>query len=156
MLNILPNSLWLLAASYFLPHYEPSPTVPSLTFQLRHEHGLTNNSRIVFSDIPTTRVAALAGAYEIKTRRIGLHRPTTSSIWDKVEVPGPNITDRETLLQLAMMTNNAYSHDPSSKEWYDVGPNWNSVSIRFVLYTLLSPLPPSQPFDCLYYSPPPI
>jgi putative lipase involved disintegration of autophagic bodies len=38
------------------------------------------------------------------------------------------VTDRETLHTLAMLTNNAYYGDSDKKGWYDLGPDWNSVS----------------------------
>ncbi|KIJ31810.1 hypothetical protein M422DRAFT_61625 [Sphaerobolus stellatus SS14] len=38
----------------------------------------------------------------------------------------PNVTDRETLLLLAKMTNNAYAHEENGREWYDLGKQWNT------------------------------
>lgn len=46
--------------------------------------------------------------------------------WDETDVVGPNVHDRETLQMLGKMTNNAYSQ-PGDKDWYDLGPEWNSV-----------------------------
>jgi putative lipase involved disintegration of autophagic bodies len=49
-------------------------------------------------------------------------------VWDQWEVPGPNTSDRETLLTLAKMTWNSYETDPESSSWYDLGSEWNNVS----------------------------
>jgi putative lipase involved disintegration of autophagic bodies len=135
MFDIFQNVLGFLAGSSFLfSLHQPPPPVPSLTFQLRHEHALTDNSRNVFSDIPSAQVNAYARmdkVFRVKTQDIGLHRPTAPSVWSEMEVPGPNVSDRETLRQLAMMTNNAYEENATSKDWYDLGPDWNSVSSHF-------------------------
>jgi len=46
--------------------------------------------------------------------------------WDVAEMQGPNPSNRETLLTLAKMTSNAYN-EPSDKDWYDLGQDWNST-----------------------------
>ncbi|EJT96502.1 alpha/beta-hydrolase [Dacryopinax primogenitus] len=45
--------------------------------------------------------------------------------WDEDVVLLPDVSDRETLLELAKMTSNAYSA-PADKDWYDLGHRWNS------------------------------
>ncbi|KAI5124566.1 hypothetical protein M0805_003086 [Coniferiporia weirii] len=45
--------------------------------------------------------------------------------WNKVEIEGPNIEDRHTLQQLAMMSGNAYAL-PGQKNWYDLDEVWNT------------------------------
>ena len=47
--------------------------------------------------------------------------------WDEDEVPGPDVESRETLLELAKITNNAYL-EPGEPGWYELGDNWNVVS----------------------------
>ena len=47
--------------------------------------------------------------------------------WEPAEVYGPDVQDRETLLLLAKMANNAYT-EPDKSDWYDIGPYWNVVS----------------------------
>ncbi|KZO98956.1 alpha/beta-hydrolase [Calocera viscosa TUFC12733] len=44
--------------------------------------------------------------------------------WDEDVVPGPDVTDRETLLLLAKMTSNAYT-EPTKPDWYPLGDRWN-------------------------------
>jgi putative lipase involved disintegration of autophagic bodies len=55
------------------------------------------------------------------------HAQNDASIWQESDILGPNVTERETLLTLAKMTNNAYNK-PTDEEWYDLGSDWNSVS----------------------------
>ncbi|THH07288.1 hypothetical protein EW145_g3473 [Phellinidium pouzarii] len=45
--------------------------------------------------------------------------------WDQVEVEGPDVEDRHTLQQLAMMSGNAYAL-PGQKNWYDLDEAWNT------------------------------
>lgn len=39
----------------------------------------------------------------------------------------PNVKDRQTVLALAQMTNNAYSDPDTREDWYDLGTKWNVV-----------------------------
>jgi hypothetical protein len=134
--GLLPSALQFLVSSLLWKEEYPRPLDNSLTFELRHEHAVTNGSLLVFSDVPKFR--QLAGEddrlqYFVKTKATQSHVLTQFlNSWDEVEVPGPNVTDRETLYALAMMTNNAYYQDPETKGWYDLGPDWNSVSDLFV------------------------
>jgi lipase ATG15 len=47
------------------------------------------------------------------------------SAWNVDEVLGPNITDRETIINLALMTANAYNEVPGDGEWEDPGAPYN-------------------------------
>ena len=47
--------------------------------------------------------------------------------WDEVDSEGPDIEDRHTIQQLAMMSGNAYAL-PGQKNWYDLDGAWNEVS----------------------------
>jgi len=129
--GLLPSALQFLITSLLWKEEYPPPPANSLTFELRHEHAVTNGSLPVFSDVPKFR--QLAGEddrlqYSVKTKATQSHVFTRFlSSWDEVEVPGPNVTDRETLRVLATMANNAYYQDPEKKGWYDLGPDWNSV-----------------------------
>ena len=134
--GLLPSALQFLVTSLLWRDERPRPPSNSLTFELRHEHAVTNGSLLVFSDVPKFR--QLAGQddrlqYSVKTKTTQSHVYTQFlNSWDEAEVPGPNVTDRETLHALAMMTNNAYYQDPEKKGWYDLGSDWNSVSVRRV------------------------
>ncbi len=42
------------------------------------------------------------------------------SAWTVDKIPGPNVTDKDTILNLARMAANAYETDPSSAKWQDI------------------------------------
>ncbi|CAL1703174.1 unnamed protein product [Somion occarium] len=135
--NYFPTALQYLLATYVLtPPSAPQP----LRFSLRHEFGLSNSSKTVFADLrPASQLTY--DTYDITTRRVQTYRPRNQEAffrsrhfdrearrelpWDETDLEGPNVNDRETLLLLAKMTSNAYSR-PGEKDWYDLGPDWNS------------------------------
>jgi len=132
--NLLPGALQSLLA-YFLWSQEAN-TRPQLRFELRHEHGLSKSARTVFSNISPSSGFVSQG-FETSVSPVSVHRPSSQSAfssarfrnaaplkWNEMVVQGPNVRDRDTLLQLAKMTNNAYS-SPMEKDWYDLGPDWN-------------------------------
>lgn len=47
--------------------------------------------------------------------------------WVQKEVIAPDVTDRETLQELAKMTGNAYAQ-PGHSNWYNISSRWNTVS----------------------------
>jgi hypothetical protein len=123
-------------------------TAPPLIFELRHEHGISpTTNRVVFADVPTHSASVYAfqnSGLGVKTRPTKIYRPSSQDEfqaarirsfkfgqtaqlgWDEDEVPGPDVKDRETLILLAKMTNNAYLN-PGDAEWYDLGDGWNAV-----------------------------
>ena len=123
---------------------EPPAT---LRFQLRHQHGVTRDSHIVFADVPPSFGP---DTYEIPTRDIKSYSPEShtafmsarsrsmrymqsqSLTWNDHDVPGPDVDKRQTLLQLAKMTSNSY-FPPGDKEWYEIGSSWNSVRVDVYL-----------------------
>ena len=133
--NFLPNALQYLLTAWLIP--SESPRIP-LQFELRHEHALSNTSRIVFSDVKPT-LDFRPNIYSINTSPIAVHRrrdmdsmpslrPRNDQVfWDSVDIPGPDVQNREVLLMLAKMANNAYT-EPGQKDWYDIGSQWNNVS----------------------------
>ncbi|THH08706.1 hypothetical protein EW145_g2524 [Phellinidium pouzarii] len=122
------------------PIYEPS-----LSFSLRHQHAIANDSRVFFADVPPSLTD---NQHVLKFRNIQMHRPrsydaftaartnallnmeTDAELWVKSTIPAPNVEDRETLLTLAKMTNNAY-FGHSSKDWYPLEPYWGNISYPF-------------------------
>ena len=139
--NFLPTTLQYLLATYILTYpTTDTPATHSLKFGLRHALGISNStSRLVFSDIQP--IASLTEeTYAVNTRLLKVPKARDQSRffdarvrgarqtidWDDTDVVGPDVRDRETLLMLAKMTNNAYS-EPGNKDWYDLGPDWNSV-----------------------------
>lgn len=116
---------------------------PQLTFELRHQHAVSKGSRVVFSDIPQSRFSS-PDTHGISTRQTTVYRPESPTAfhrarlrsirqqqseplgWTAGDVSGPDVNDRETLLELAKMTNNAYL-EPDEKGWYELGNNWTVV-----------------------------
>ncbi|KAF8071762.1 alpha/beta-hydrolase [Lyophyllum atratum] len=129
----------------------PSPTPERLQFELRHLHAVSGAAHVVFSDVPPQTSYTLSNgqshldnSYSIRTRRISSFRPPsfdafnharTRSMrygqseqlqWDEEEIIAPDVESRETLLELAKMTNNAYV-TPGDPYWYDLGGGWNNT-----------------------------
>ncbi|KAF6758290.1 Alpha/Beta hydrolase protein [Ephemerocybe angulata] len=134
MLFSLPLAIQALVTT-FLGVSEPQQP-PPLTFELRHEHRLTNTSRIVFSDVKQSNFAA-ERVYRIPRKILKIPRPSshedflaarTMSMkddmsmmldWQEDEIPGPDVSSRDDLLQFAHMAFNTYYAD-NTTEWYDV------------------------------------
>lgn len=136
--NLLPTTIQYLLASYLWGAESPR-TTGSMKFELRHTHGLVpNTTRVVFSDVSLSSLAPTI--YDVRTKPTKVSKPKSQAdffsarsqriglegLWDETEVVGPNVHDRETLLLLAKMANNAYE-EPGSKGWYDLPQEWNTV-----------------------------
>lgn len=52
--------------------------------------------------------------------------------WDENEVVVPDLTDRNTVLELAKLAGNAYQLH-GAKNWYDVDEKWNAVRLSMPL-----------------------
>lgn len=124
-----------------------------MSFQLRHQHAVSNSSRVIFNDVrePELLSHSLTSpadpyVYTVHTAPITTYKPSSMSafhdarlrsmrhaqndatLWNRVEVTGPDVTSREALLALAKMTNNAYFAAPDDG-WYDVEGFNNSVPV---------------------------
>ncbi|KAH9928370.1 alpha/beta-hydrolase [Fomitopsis serialis] len=130
----------------FLPwiHDDLKPVSPkTLNFQLRHYHAVSSEAKVVFHDArPSQSLVAPPPEYALRSRTIKTRRPVSLSAfaeartrsirfaqsalldWDEDEVLGPDVESRETLLELAKMTNNAYL-EPGETGWYELGGGWN-------------------------------
>ncbi|KAK4247332.1 putative lipase [Corynascus novoguineensis] len=60
-----------------------------------------------------------------ESRKQGFVSVLSPSAWTVDEVPGPNITDRDTVLTLALMAADAYVEKPGEADWEDVGAPFN-------------------------------
>lgn len=124
-----------------------------IPFRLASVYATTNSSRILFADVGR-RDELTPGlpppSYSIRTRKVPTHKPSSlqafnqarlssysllsnataidTPLWEEDEVLGPDITDRETILLLAKMTNNAYNIDKEEDDWYDIGDEWKVFS----------------------------
>lgn len=149
MLPTALKALLVLLLEFFLDrgqHPQNSHFQKSLRFELRHEHGVSPDARVVFSDVPSTMslVYGNESSYSIETQHMTSYRPSSFSAyndvrirsmrhaqsanlpWYETEILGPNVEKRETLLQLAKMTNNAYVM-PDDSQWYELGEKWITV-----------------------------
>ena len=155
MLSSLPTSLQLLLSPLLLLlspdiHQELliNPQSRSQTFTLRHEHAVANDSRILFTNANRRQTQLFTSSdphfHSLKVSDIETHRPksfsefnsartghfTDADLWFQETIPAPRVDDRETLLTLAKMTNNAY-YQPDEKGWYDLGSGWsNNVRVH--------------------------
>ncbi|TRM57156.1 Alpha/Beta hydrolase protein [Schizophyllum amplum] len=145
--DILPSALRAMIFSSYLVSPPESQPPASLQFQLRHHHAVATNtsSRIIFADVPESQALHATSQSSITTRPVTIHRPSSFSAfnsarfrfrnpldlvplrWDASDIPGPDYTRRDVLLELAKMTYNSY-YEPSNKEWYDLGEEWNNTS----------------------------
>ncbi|KAF8623624.1 hypothetical protein AX17_007326 [Amanita inopinata Kibby_2008] len=128
------------------PPPQPAPKDTRLHFELRHFHAVSSAARVAFSDAPsslTTNAVLTRSMATFKppsfgefsrvrslSLKGGNHTATEQRLhWDEEEIIGPNVESRETLLELAKMTNNAYV-EPGSGEWYELDGDW-TVSYPF-------------------------
>jgi hypothetical protein len=177
--SMLPSSMSITALRILQPllslfyNYEynvHSTTVPKTTtldFELRHLHAVSTGGGVVFSDVSSTS-DIFTNTYSINARPLKSYRPpsfeafssarmrsieyrqTTPLEWDEDDIIGPDVEDRETLLRLAKMSNNAY-YPPDDNEWYDLGEKWTRVRL---LSHVRAKFPKSQmnPFALLFRS----
>lgn len=140
---MLPSTTLSILQPLLALFYPTTTTDSRIPFELRQLHAISPEGHVVFSDI--TQQSSLAAVdYSVNTRKIKSSRPSspeaysnarTRSIkfgqsvsldWDEEEVLAPDVEDRDTLLVLAKMTNNAYL-EPNETQWYDLGNNWTAV-----------------------------
>jgi len=122
------------------PHVRP-PSNDVLNFHLRHFHAATSSAHVYLSDVP--HELSTASGFSILTSPIHTTRPSSLDAfaaarhmsergqsakldWEEDEVPGPDVTRRETLLLLAKMTSNTY-FKPGTNGWYNLTDEWDVV-----------------------------
>lgn len=131
----------------------------TLQFELRHLHATAaaDSSRIIFLDVEPQKLASSGvfisdtlgstkPTYNVQMRRMTAYKPVSFEAhtrarlnpkslgteildWHEDDIIGPDVEKRETLLELAKMTNNAYV-EPDDPAWYDIG-KWNVVGFIF-------------------------
>ncbi|KAF8437532.1 Alpha/Beta hydrolase protein [Boletus edulis BED1] len=142
--DVFPTTFRLLLVSLFWHEGTLEAQTPRLSFLLRHQHAITNASNVIFSDVGPSQllshslsIPADPYTYDVDTSRLLTHRPSSyaafydarlrsmrhgqsdATLWHSEEVLGPDVTDREALLSLAKMSNNAYVASPDGG-WYNV------------------------------------
>ncbi|KAF8609879.1 alpha/beta-hydrolase [Ceratobasidium sp. AG-I] len=96
-------------------------------------------------NVQTTFSPSNSSSFKLRTRTQTVHQPRfpndvmrirerslrlqESEVieWDQKEVIAPDVTDRETLQELAKMTGNAYAQ-PGHSNWYNMSSRWNTSS----------------------------
>ncbi|KAF8176581.1 alpha/beta-hydrolase [Mycena galopus ATCC 62051] len=127
----------------------PASSPPALSFELRHLHAVSSSAHVVFADVPQRTGILSENSHTLQTRTISSWKPPSFALhakaraqsmhfgqsllqdfpWEEDEVTAPDVEDRNTLLELAKMSNNAYV-DFNETGWYQLGANW-SVSYPF-------------------------
>src|SRR5579863_2021560 len=127
--------------SIFLPRDVPQHPSPlsrhTPNFRLRHMHAVTPSARVYFADVPShsslytdaqplsipispmRTVRPHSAAAFAEARALSMRGQSTALHWEEDEIPGPDVSKRETLLLLAKMTSNAYL-EPNTDGWYNL------------------------------------
>ncbi len=132
------------------PHARPPPFNNALDFRLRHMHAATSSARVYFADLPPGGPGAASSVSDLasppvsirssrvrtarppsfaeiaRARQISMRGQSAALDWEEEDVPGPDVTRRETLLLLAKMTSDAY-FVPGASGWYNLTDEWNVV-----------------------------
>jgi lipase ATG15 len=146
--EMLPRTLFvqIIALLYGLEQLHAQQTVlqsqQGSNFRLRHVHGLSNTSRTIFQDVPEYISSSQLQPSPIHSRALRAYKRSSldsgrgnlSSFgeWKVEPITAPDISDPDTVLELAKMTNNAYVKE-DDKDWYDLEGDW-SVSTYSVHY----------------------
>lgn len=133
--------------SIFLPPEVFEPTFPlrnTLNFRLRHFHAVTPSAHVYFADVPphpslygdspplsipiapVRTVRPSSDAAFAEARALSMRGQSATLDWEEDEIPGPDVSKRETLLLLAKMTSNAYI-EPDTDGWYNLTDEWGIV-----------------------------
>ncbi|PPQ92249.1 hypothetical protein CVT25_008931 [Psilocybe cyanescens] len=127
---------------------EPHTT---LQFELRQLHAVSPTAQVLFADIspPVLKTfsdpsGSTRASYTVRSKAAKTFRPSSFAAhtqarlrslhfgeneqlpWEEEEILHPDVESRETLLELAKMTNNAYL-EPTDDGWYDLDKKWNVV-----------------------------
>ena len=121
-----------------------SPLDNTLNFRLRQFHAVTPSAHVYFADLPlhsslhadsrplsipiapvlTARPPSAAAFAE--ARALSMRGQGMTLDWEEDQIPGPDVSKRETLLLLAKMTSNAYV-EPDTDGWYNLTDEWGVV-----------------------------
>jgi hypothetical protein len=142
----LANLIIPLFNIFFPPNVPQRPlSSQTLTFQLRHFHVVTPSAHVYFADAPSSpsilnadtqplsistapvrTPRPISAAAFSEARAFSMHAQSAALDWEDHEIPGPDVTKRETLLLLAKMTSNAYV-EPDTDAWYNLTDEWGIV-----------------------------
>jgi hypothetical protein len=129
----------------------------TLNFRLRHFHVVTPSAQVYFADatlhnslhadtqplsipISPVRTARPPSAEAFaEARFLSMRGQSAALVWEVDDIPGPDVSKRETLLHLAKMTSNAYV-EPNTDGWYNLTDEWGVVRASQFFPSLQSPL----------------
>jgi hypothetical protein len=145
LLPSLTNFILALLSIFFPPDVSQQPIFPLRNnFRLRHFHAVTPSAHVYFADVPIhsslhadsqplsipvvpVRTARPpSAAVFAKARALSMRGQSTTLDWEEDQIPGPDVSKRETLLLLAKMTSNAYI-EPNTDGWYNLTDEWDVV-----------------------------
>ena len=94
---------------------------------------------ITSKNVVQAAAAGNVGPFAIRTASVRIDKPAirqsnaqfpVSTLYFSEDVTGPDVQDKETVVNFARMSEDAYKPDRSDPEWLDVGEKWNN-SIPF-------------------------
>ncbi|KAF8634091.1 hypothetical protein AX15_001093 [Amanita polypyramis BW_CC] len=122
-----------LAVALLLPLLVNAANIHQVIFQSHHQLPLdadalsqpSSTSPIAIQAKPTTvyRPRSLEALHRARIRSLQ-HAQSEYVDWNAVEIIGPDVEHRHTLVQLARMAGNAYAL-PGHENWYDIDEAWN-------------------------------
>ena len=147
LLPSLTNFIFTFFNIFLPPDVSQRPIFPAhntLDFRLRHFHAVTPSAHVYFADVPihsslhadsqplsipiapvrTARPPSAAAFAE--ARALSMRGQSTALDWEEDQMPGPDVSKRETLLLLGKMTSNAYI-EPDTDGWYNLTDEWGVV-----------------------------
>jgi lipase ATG15 len=128
----------------FPPNVPQRPISQTLTFRLRHFHAVTPSAHVYFADAsslstlnadtqplsistaPVRTARPISATAFSEARALSMRAQSVALDWEDHEIPGPDVSKRETLLLLAKMTSNAYV-EPDTDAWYNLTDEWGVV-----------------------------
>ncbi len=144
-ITVLGGILWSYVGDRDPAPIAQAPTLNTLEsdgFTLRHifHHGAGQpGPRARRLDITADRVATAdadsqIGPFAVKTSKVKIERPAVrnydsqipmSTMWVAEDVEGPNVKDKETVINFAKMSEDAYKTGPDDAGWMDVDKKYN-------------------------------
>jgi lipase ATG15 len=129
--DVVPsNSLRL---RHVIHHGAGKPGPRSRRLDITHERIAINNdagSHFGLFSIRTSPVKIDKALFQASSNQLYGSQQPISPLFSSENVPGPDITDKRTVISFANMSEDAYKPDFSDPEWMDVGKEYNN-SIPF-------------------------